>query len=93
MGRHRFQRHCQYPFHLQLFKEGDTADEVFYQGESGIEDSGTYFILPGKWAFVSVRYPVIEDVKEEDWVTKVRPDAPPDTTDPTPINERSGRDE
>ena len=78
---------------LARFKEDDTADEVVYQGDSGIEDSGTYFILPGKWAFIGVRYPVIEDVKEEDWVMKVRPDAPSDATDPTPIHERSGRDE
>jgi hypothetical protein len=60
---------------LARFKEGDTADEVFYQGDSGIEDSGTYFILPGKWAFVSVRYPVIEDVNEGDWAETLRSDA------------------
>jgi hypothetical protein len=59
---------------LARFKEDDTADEVFYQGDSGIDDSGTYFILPGKWAFVSVRYPVIDDVKEGDWVKTLRPD-------------------
>jgi len=54
---------------LASFKKGDMPDEILYQGESGIEDSGTYFILPGKWAFMSVQYPRIQDVKEGDWVS------------------------
>jgi hypothetical protein len=49
-------------------KTGDMPDEILYQGESGIEDTGTYFILPGKWAFISVQYPSLHDVKEGDWV-------------------------
>jgi hypothetical protein len=60
---------------LARFKEGDTADEVVYQGDSGIEDSGTFFVLPEKWAFVSVRYPIIDDVKESDWVKATTLDA------------------
>jgi len=89
-------RHYDLEYMIELlarFKEGDTPDEVFYQGDRGIEDSGTYFILPGKWAFVSVRYPVIEDVEECDWVTKVRPDSPSDTTEPTTAPEGSVCDE
>lgn len=68
-------RHYDLEYMVELisrFKDGDTVDEVVYQGDSGIEDSGTFFILPGKWAFVSVRYPIIEDVKDGDWV-KARP--------------------
>ena len=68
-------RHYDLEYMVELisrFKEGDTVDEVVYQGDSGIEDSGTFFFLPGKWAFVSVRYPIIEDVKDGDWVN-VRP--------------------
>jgi hypothetical protein len=57
---------------LAHFKEGETPDEILYQGDNGIEDSGTYFILPGRWAYASVRHPVIQDVKEGDWVKKLR---------------------
>ena len=60
---------------LARFKEDETADEIVYQGDSGIEDAGAYFILPGKWAFVSVRYPIIDDVKEGDWVKATTLDA------------------
>lgn len=60
---------------LAPFKDGETADEIVYQGESGIDDAGTYFIVPGKWAFVSVRYPTIHDVKDGDWVKATMPDA------------------
>nr|MBI3613945.1 hypothetical protein [Nitrospirota bacterium] len=71
-------RHYDLEYMVELisrFKEGDTVDEVIYQGDSGIEDSGTFFILPGTWAFVSVRYPIIEDVKEGDWVNARPTDA------------------
>jgi hypothetical protein len=53
---------------LASFKKDEMPDEILYQGESGIEDTGTYFILPGKWAFISVQYPSLNDVKEGDWV-------------------------
>lgn len=53
---------------LACFKKGEISDEIIQLGESGIEDSGTYFILPGKWAYVSIQYPSINDVKEGDWV-------------------------
>ncbi len=60
---------------LASFKKDEIPDEILYQGESGIEDSGTYFILPGRWAFVSGRYPIIDDVKEGDWLKATTPDA------------------
>ena len=59
---------------LARFKEGNEPDEVVYRGDSGLSDSGTYFILPGKWAYAPVRYPIIDDVKEGDWTDAMSPD-------------------
>ena len=60
---------------LAHFKEGDEPDEIVYQGDSGLSDSGTYFLLPGKWAYAPVQYPAIEDVRDGDWVKAAAPDA------------------
>lgn len=60
---------------LACFKEGEEADEIVYQGDTGIDDSGVYFILPGKWTYAGIQYPVIGDVKEGAWVRTMRPDA------------------
>lgn len=60
---------------LACFKEGDRPDEIVYQGEGGVEDSGVYFILPGKWAHSCFDYPVIDDVEEDAWNEGQLPDA------------------
>jgi len=57
---------------LASIKKDEMPDEILYQGESGIEDTGTYFILPGRWAYVSVQYPSLHDVKEGDWITATK---------------------
>ena len=60
---------------LACFKEGARPDEIIHQGEGGVDDSGVYFILPGKWAHSCFAYPVIDDVEEDAWNEGLLPDA------------------
>ena len=60
---------------LACFKEGARPDEIIHQNDAGVDDSGVYFILPGKWAHSCFAYPVFDDVEEDAWNAGRLPDA------------------